>query len=1013
MRRHNCLSLDTLKVFIYAQNNKFARTFDVFWGGNMRVIYFIVLILFTFTLGCSPKSNPIAYTERKLKDLQDRINAEKLKEKPNKEQIERDENLLQVKRTANYLYNANMRMLSEKMMGHTDLYSLKGKYKVLVIPVEFANKKMVKKDFFVRDPKGKSPAQDYLFGDSPYSMKSYFRHASFGQLDVIGEVTDIVQAPGSLEQYGEAVDGNSDKDARGLVKETLIELMKQKQDTKWWESFDNWDLADYDNDGVYAEPDGFIDAVILLYAGKDQALCQAIFDPDGARPASADVPEGPRKAATVECFNRIWPHRWTISIDPKDPLFSERGPLIEGAVRPSFNGLKITDKLFALDYNMQSEFSERSTFMHEFGHSLTLPDVYSFGGENSSGSWELMSSNAPNEAQELSSYSKLSLGWLQPKIVKQGQKTALYMGAYNFVSPTHRDPYSDFNGPTDVEEWADGQYNHFSIVSQVPGSGEPVYRSAAVLTDPTTELVDIVDIEAVKNGKFTAYSGKFNSASKSLKIEFDNSNTINKTLSIDIIWAIETDHNFDSSAPDFGMTGDFDLGEIYINGELKEQLRMFSGDQNLDSLVEANPDCLVDRVKELRLKKIAKTWTEEEITEFNSLLKICRKPVWMTKTFDLSSLTSKNIEIEIRYTTDPGYNEMGIVVDNIKLDAQNIDFENGDTKQVGAFKLIEDGKEQIHFHQFYLMEYRTPGEAYQLNGQTLSYNMDNNIEFAPQTMFLKSEDVGSENPLKRLRLIKFNYQSGLVVWYFNSKFHQRENEPEDQEGKGYLLVLNSKVKELKLPGTLGAPELFDEQGNYLKTEEVVKILKPQRDEFKCFGYTQYATYIFGEAPDCGSYKWQDALQTLSWDRANLLYNREFINDVHPLDRELYKPIEQPYRNNATMRTGLAAFRPKSSTAMSPLTIFKVENGEVVKDLELTRSAMAYEAVSSFKDSENMKPENAKFLADTVLVEKHGLRFNLVEPDSRITERYVNTSNGDTNDNFFRRPRVKVLLDWSK
>ena len=40
---------------------------------------------------------------------------------------------------------------------------------------------------------------------------------------------------------------------------------------------------------------------------------------------------------------------------------------------------------------MQSEYTEVSTFIHEFGHSLGLPDVYAGSTNNSTGSWTAMS----------------------------------------------------------------------------------------------------------------------------------------------------------------------------------------------------------------------------------------------------------------------------------------------------------------------------------------------------------------------------------------------------------------------------------------------------------------------------------------------------------------------------------------------------------------------------------------------------------------------------------------------
>ena len=314
--------------------------------------------------------------------------------------------------------------MKERMQGHTQLYTFKGQYKVMVIPVQFSDTPFVNPQFFEKNAAGKIPAQEYLFGDHPLSMTEYYRHASMGKLHVQGEVMPAVTVPGTLARYGEAIEGASDKDARRLVVDALQQVKAQRPDPRWWSQFDQWDLQDYDGDQHFYEPDGFVDAVVLIYAGKSQASCQRDFDPEVKRPPSAEVPAGPRHDATVECFNRIWPHRWSISIASDDPLHSTEGPLVEGERRPSMNGLKINEELFALDYNMQSEFSDRSTFMHEFGHSLTLPDIYAKAGDNSVGNWELMAGNAGDSPQELSTFSKLSLGGWPLKSLLQAKRPA-------------------------------------------------------------------------------------------------------------------------------------------------------------------------------------------------------------------------------------------------------------------------------------------------------------------------------------------------------------------------------------------------------------------------------------------------------------------------------------------------------------------------------------------------------------------------------------------------------------
>ena len=73
-------------------------------------------------------------------------------------------------------------------------------------------------------------------------------------------------------------------------------------------------------------------------------------------------------------------------------------------------GIDIGNGMWVLDYNMQSEYTEPSTFIHEFGHSLGLPDIYARATNNSTASWEAMSSTASPQPQELSAWSRTVLG---------------------------------------------------------------------------------------------------------------------------------------------------------------------------------------------------------------------------------------------------------------------------------------------------------------------------------------------------------------------------------------------------------------------------------------------------------------------------------------------------------------------------------------------------------------------------------------------------------------------------
>ena len=969
---------------------------------------------------CGSKPKPASHQEQGLSSLSNQISTlgamrqqtdDPAAQRAIATRLDRLERAFADKRAGSTLATANMQELARAFDGHTTLYPLTGNYKVLVIPVQFEDVKFVRPEFYSPNASGKVPAQDYLFGDHKDSMSSYYRHASKGVFKVGGEIAPIITVPGKLVDYGEAVVGANDKNPRGLVVEALLRLREQRADPEWWAQFDNWDLNDYDADKNFHEPDGFIDAVVLIYAGKDQASCQRAFDPTGQRPASAEVPPGPRHDATVECFNRIWPHRWSLSLPLGDPHRSEVGPVVEGIQRPSFNSLKITENLFAFDYNMQSEFSDRSTFMHEFGHSLSLPDVYASNGDNSTGSWELMSSNARLQAQEFSSYSKVSLGWLMPKVIRQGETTSAYLGNYDFVSSTQRDDYFHYIGPETLEQPIRGEIHTYDIVSTTPDFGEGVYRSLAVVTEPQIERPEVVAMPAA-GGHFAAYSDRFDGDSRTVTLRLKVPATGDAILKLDTYYHVETETNWDSNDATVKVVTDYDLGAIKVNGTSKEVLRIVSGDDNFDTLAEKNPACEATRVLELRAKRIAGTLTPEEAGEFDAKTKICQAPVWVTKQYDLSELRGQDVEVAVEYVTDGGYNEVGIVVDNVRLGDQLIDFENKPAVQ-GGFTLIEDGKVTKRYQQLYLMEYRTPGESYlDANGREASFNMDNNVQRGVQGMFV--DGTGTE--AERFRLVTWDYQPGVLVWYFNSRWNRIENNPRSQNGQGYLLVLNSKVKEVPLPGALSKAELFDATGAYNEASDVYKqTYADQRLAYVCFSHIEYYTYMNGVAPDCGRFSEssRNLMKRLTLEGKRLVYRREGFNDFLPVDQYGLLGVGEPFTSAAGDRTGLSTFRAREDGEFAPFKVYKVEGNHLVLDEQLTASSAKFAPVSTFRDALNAFPSVNRFKEDTVAVVKKGFAFEVVAPSRRVVQSYRAESPADENDSWHRRPRAKVLLRWEQ
>ena len=125
-------------------------------------------------------------------------------------------------------------------------------------------------------------------------------------------------------------------------------------------AYDKWDRYDFDGDGDFNEPDGYLDHFQLIHAGGDEADGDPIYGEDA-----------------------IWSHRWYAFAND----FGSTGP----ADAP-FGGTQIGDTGMSIgDYTTQSENGGLSTIAHEYGHDLGLPDHYdTAGGDNGVEWWTLM-----------------------------------------------------------------------------------------------------------------------------------------------------------------------------------------------------------------------------------------------------------------------------------------------------------------------------------------------------------------------------------------------------------------------------------------------------------------------------------------------------------------------------------------------------------------------------------------------------------------------------------------------
>jgi immune inhibitor A len=257
-------------------------------------------------------------------------------------------------------------------------------------------------------------------GDGVESVKTFYERQSSGRYSVDGQVSDWVKVRYNEARYGRS-DGfpcasNVCSNTWSLIKDALDQwVADQKRSGRTdaqiaadLQSYDQWDRYDYNGNGNFNEPDGYIDHFQIVHAGGDQA--------DGDPQQGEDA---------------IWSHRWK--------AFQGTGQGPEGN---KDGGTQVgTTGLWVADYTIQPENGGLSVFAHEFGHDLGLPDHYdTAGGDNGVEWWNLMAQsrlNAPGEALgtragDLSAWDKIQLGWLDYEIVVAGQNRTLKLGPHEY-----------------------------------------------------------------------------------------------------------------------------------------------------------------------------------------------------------------------------------------------------------------------------------------------------------------------------------------------------------------------------------------------------------------------------------------------------------------------------------------------------------------------------------------------------------------------------------------------------
>lgn len=253
-----------------------------------------------------------------------------------------------------------------------------------------------------------------LFANTPgaNSMYNFYKEQSSNRYSVTGDVTNWILAPGKAVDY----DDNDNNDVWKFIKDTVNgwynnQKAAGKTDAEineYLKKLDIRDRYDYDGDGNFNEPDGYIDTFQSVHAGEGE---------EAGAPAWT-----------------IWSHSWYAYQN------------LIGIAGPSFNkygGVQIGNSNYWVGkYTIQPENGGVGVFTHEYGHDIGLPDLYdTAGGDNGTAFWTLMSSGSwlsdgtkdiGSMPSHMGAWEKLQLGWLNYELADPSKNGAFRLGPMEF-----------------------------------------------------------------------------------------------------------------------------------------------------------------------------------------------------------------------------------------------------------------------------------------------------------------------------------------------------------------------------------------------------------------------------------------------------------------------------------------------------------------------------------------------------------------------------------------------------
>ncbi|MFJ8132183.1 immune inhibitor A domain-containing protein [Streptomyces hydrogenans] len=356
--------------------------------------------------------------------------------------------------------------------------------------------------------------QDMYFSKTQPSLSTFYEKQSSGRYSVDGQVTDWVRVPWNEARYGSDYCGQhncgnaqdlvrdgvnawvTDQKAKGRTDEQIKATIAQ---------YDQWDRYDFDHDGNFNEPDGYIDHFQIVHAGEDQSA-----------------------GGGAQGTNALWAHR--------SYLYGNQAGK-QGPDSNKLGGTQVgTSGIWVGDYTMQPENGGLGVFAHEYGHDLGLPDLYDTSGagvDNSVGFWSLMSSGSwlgegkdeigdmPND---LDVWSKLQLGWLDFDRAKAGEHKLSRLGPVEYnnrlpqalvVDLPKKTVTTEINAPfAGANEWWSGSNDNLNVTLtrdlDLTGKTSAKLTAKAWYDLETDYDYAYLEVSADNGATWTAVPGTFN-----------------------------------------------------------------------------------------------------------------------------------------------------------------------------------------------------------------------------------------------------------------------------------------------------------------------------------------------------------------------------------------------------------------------------------------------------------------------------------------------------------------------